>query len=242
MERDPPHEVVAVFAPHFEMGFVYTNGLSVVAASNIELMALDVQRQAVPSFHKCLNFLGSRLEKGHAILPGQKVMGDGDYVNMIVGVDESTNRYLLGKSVHVLMLFTFKTYKEPPFLTAAFVNNISKGNYAVELRADVNLLLVVPIERLPFTLSNGAIVGERELRIEYIKSKFAGRGNQFIRHINGNTLDNNIDNLAFVTAYDALVHVSDWTTNWVCYVTEEEAQFVRDNIDAFIAPYHIIPK
>lgn len=116
MERDPPHEVVAVFAPHFEMGFVYTNGLSVVAASNIELMALDVQRQAVPSFHKCLNFLGSRLEKGHAILPGQKVMGDGDYVNMIVGVDESTNRYLLGKSVHVLMLFTFKTYKEPPFL------------------------------------------------------------------------------------------------------------------------------
>lgn len=86
-------------------------------------------------------------------------------------------------------------------------------------------------------MSNGAIVGERELRIESIKNKFARERNQFIRHINGNTLDNNIHNLAWVNAYDALVHVNDWTTDWACYVTEEEAQFVRDNIETFMTLY-----
>jgi hypothetical protein len=99
VERDDyPHEVLAIFEPEAETGFVYTSGLSAVAASNIELMVLDVPRHSVPSFSNCLNFLVSRFEKGHAILPGQKAMRDGDYVNMIVGVDEGTNRYLLGKS------------------------------------------------------------------------------------------------------------------------------------------------
>ncbi len=101
------NEMITFFEPQAEIGFVYTNGLSAVAASNIELMALDIPRHSVRSFSNCLNFLGSRLEGGHAILPGQKGMRDGDYVNMIVGVDESTNRYLLGKSPSYVL--TFKT-------------------------------------------------------------------------------------------------------------------------------------
>src|SRR6056300_1261757 len=99
VERDPPHDIWVIFEPEAEIGFMYTRGLAAVAASNIEVIALDVSRDAIPSFSNCLNFLGSRLEEGHAILPGQKVMREAgttqDYMNMIVGVDESMNRYLL---------------------------------------------------------------------------------------------------------------------------------------------------
>ena len=93
------------------------------------------------------------------------------------------------------------------------------------------------MDKLPFTVSNGTVVGERELRIQAIKDKFASENNHFIRHINGNTLDNNIHNLAWCSVYDALEHIDDWTTDWMCYVTEKEAQFVRDNIDTFKALY-----
>ena len=157
VERDPRHEVVADFAPDAEIGCVYTNGLAAVAASPIELICLDVPRQAVPSFHNCLNFLASRLEEGHAILPGQKVMRDGVYVNMIVGVNERTNRYLLGEYV-----LPFQLLRTPHFSQLRLLIIFSLDNYAVEVRADfvvgadVKLLLVVPMDRLPLTLSNGA--------------------------------------------------------------------------------------
>ncbi len=119
VERDPPHDIWVIFEPEAEIGFMYTSGLAAVAASNIELIALDVSRDAIPSFSNCLNFLGSRLEEGHAILPGQKVMREAgttqDYMNMIVGVDESTNRYLLGEvTVMHVCGFTLLTARKAP--------------------------------------------------------------------------------------------------------------------------------
>ena len=118
-ERDHPHDIWVIFEPEAEIGFMYTSGLAAVAASNIELIALDVQRHSVPSFSNCLNFLGSRLKEGHAILPGQKVMREAgttqDYMNMIVGVDESTNRYLLGEvTVMHVCGFTLLSARKAP--------------------------------------------------------------------------------------------------------------------------------
>ena len=128
-ERDHPHDIWVIFEPEAEIGFMYTSGLAAVAASNIELIALDVQRHSVPSFSNCLNFLGSRLKEGHAILPGQKVMREAgttqDYMNMIVGVDESTNRYLLAEvTVMHVCGFTLLSAIGKPLLTATFVNYV----------------------------------------------------------------------------------------------------------------------
>lgn len=114
---------------------------------------------------------------------------------------------------------------------------VSVGKYTVKVGDDVNLLLVVPMDKLPFRLSNGTIVGKRELRIQSIKDKFERKGNAVFRHINGNASDCRAVNIARVSTYDALVHDSDWTTDWECYVTKKEARFVRDNIEAFIALY-----
>jgi hypothetical protein len=91
---------------------------------------------------------------------------------------------------------------------------------------------------LPFT-THGIVVGERELVIQAIKEKFASQGHKVARHLNGNTWDNRVVNLDWCNIYDALVHIDDWTTDWVCHVTEEEAKFVRDNIETFKAFLHL---
>ena len=48
----------------------------------------------------------------------------------------------------------------------------------------------------------------------------------FVRHVDGNTLNNYPTNLELVTLKDAFKHISDWTVDWVCFVTEEERAFL----------------
>jgi len=50
----------------------------------------------------------------------------------------------------------------------------------------------------------------------------------FIRHKNGDTLDNRATNLKAVTIQDAFKHVNDWKVDWVCFVTNEERSFLVD--------------
>ena len=49
----------------------------------------------------------------------------------------------------------------------------------------------------------------------------------FIRHVNGNTLDNRVENLRWVELKDALRNVATWKVDWVCYVTDEEVSFLK---------------
>jgi hypothetical protein len=50
----------------------------------------------------------------------------------------------------------------------------------------------------------------------------------FIRHVNGNTQDNRASNLAVVTLREAFNNIATWRVDWVCYVTEEEVEFVKN--------------
>ena len=59
-------------------------------------------------------------------------------------------------------------------------------------------------------------------------SKQRGR---FIRFLNGDTDDTSPENLAECSFYDAFVHIDDWTTDWIFFVSDEEQQFVRDNVE-----------
>ena len=58
-----------------------------------------------------------------------------------------------------------------------------------------------------------------------------------IRHFNGNNADNSPGNLAECTMYEALVHIDDWTSDWCCFLTQDEEKFVRDNIGTFRGLY-----
>jgi hypothetical protein len=50
----------------------------------------------------------------------------------------------------------------------------------------------------------------------------------FIRHINGDTLDNRVENLCFVKLKDAFRNISTWKVDWVCYLDAEEIKFLHD--------------
>jgi hypothetical protein len=54
----------------------------------------------------------------------------------------------------------------------------------------------------------------------------------YIRHVNGNTLDNRAENLVWVKLRDAFKHILDWRVDWVCYVTEEERAFLFNLLKA----------
>ena len=49
----------------------------------------------------------------------------------------------------------------------------------------------------------------------------------FIRHINGNTLDNRADNLCYVALIDAFRNIMTWKVDWVCYVDADEVRFMK---------------
>nr|QBK93552.1 MAG: hypothetical protein LCPAC404_02560 [Pithovirus LCPAC404] len=61
-------------------------------------------------------------------------------------------------------------------------------------------------------------------------------GGYFIRHINGDTLDNSICNLQRVHPKDAFAHV-DWKVDWVIDLTDEEIEFVKLNAEELVRIY-----
>ena len=50
----------------------------------------------------------------------------------------------------------------------------------------------------------------------------------FIRHVNGDTLDNRVVNLCWVKLKDAFKNITTWKVDWVIYLTSEEIKFVKD--------------
>ena len=50
----------------------------------------------------------------------------------------------------------------------------------------------------------------------------------FIRHIDGNTHNNRVENLCWVKLKDAFKNIATWKVDWVCYLTEEEVKFLKD--------------
>ena len=273
-------------------GFLYTDGIAKTHPLKLEFIALDIPRD-VPtrtdhfghydsmSVASVFNFLGERLLDGHNVLPGQLAESNGVRF-MIIDLSVEVRRALL-------------------------------ENYATRSGSDANLMLVLPLKMLPFTLppsitlhkwkdattllelalwkselgkcgadviipgvlpflsgfeigkAKGLVVGERELLIKKIQSilkcpgyelaletgeilihqqvynafrphpsgKSSMQRGMLIRHLNGVSSDNRADNLAECSIYEAMVHIDDWVTDWTCFLTEEEQQFVRENVDTF---------
>ena len=53
----------------------------------------------------------------------------------------------------------------------------------------------------------------------------------FIRHINGNTLDNDPQNLGWVTLEEAFKNISTWKVDWVIHLTPKEITQIRVGIE-----------
>lgn len=51
----------------------------------------------------------------------------------------------------------------------------------------------------------------------------------FVRHLDGDATNDCLLNGAWVHPYDALEHIDDWTTDILCDLSDEEAEFVKAN-------------
>jgi len=58
-------------------------------------------------------------------------------------------------------------------------------------------------------------------------NSFPGYPN-YIRHTNGDTLDNRPENLEIVHFRDALANIDNWKVDYVCEITEEEFAFLKN--------------
>jgi hypothetical protein len=50
----------------------------------------------------------------------------------------------------------------------------------------------------------------------------------FVRHKNGDTLDNRVENLEMVHIMDAFQHITEWKVGWISYITDAERSFLVD--------------
>ena len=60
-------------------------------------------------------------------------------------------------------------------------------------------------------------------KFQQIRNKL--RGKMLIRHLNGDTLDNRVENLGIVTLTEAWQNL-DWKVDWIIFVTDEERDFI----------------
>ena len=58
--------------------------------------------------------------------------------------------------------------------------------------------------------------------------KYLGE-NIFIRHIDGNKQNNNLDNLQWVTIDQTIKNIDNWTVDWVCYLDQKYHQQFIEN-------------
>ena len=62
----------------------------------------------------------------------------------------------------------------------------------------------------------------------------------FIRHKNGDILDNRAENLEHVHVREALAHINDWKVDWVSFITDEERFFLVDMLTQVPEIYHYV--
>ena len=163
------HECVYSIEPDEDVGFIYTKGIKDTHPSKVEFITLNVSKDDLTMVGSLFNFLAERLLDGHEVRPYQNASEnnglDGKF--SILPLEEGDKKKLL-------------------------------ENYACECEEDTNLLLLVHQSDLPLTLPANAtasgeekVVGEKSIVVNTIREKWETETmGQFIRHVNGNTLDN----------------------------------------------------
>ena len=128
------------------------------------------------------------------------------------------------------------------FLLVAVDGDVRRAlldHYATDCRDDANLLLLVPIDAIPFRLpeavtgGRSVAVGERALAMYKIRQKWT---DDPIMFVNGDRQDCRWCNLVKVSMHYALTNpycVADWGMD----LTDEEIKFVDKNRDAFAKFY-----
>lgn len=136
----------------------------------------------------------------------------------------------LGKSADVIIPGVL------PFLSGF---EIGKAKGFVVGEREVRIKKIQNIFRCPgyeLAMKTGEILIHQQIYNAFHPHPFGKNSMQrgmLIRHLNGVSADNRAENLAECSVYEALMHIDDWVTDWTCFLTEEEQQFVRENVDTF---------
>ena len=187
--------------------FVYTEGVSTSHPACVEFIALDVKLEDVHAAAMTFDFLTRRLLDGYSVCGGQ-MCESGGMTCHIIELDDSNNRYLL------------ENY-------ACQCGSGSSYDYDT-----IKLLLIVPVQSVPFKLPNGNVVGHKETKMTVIRKKWSKHSMFWIRSIDGNPRNAALYNLAQVSPYQAMLH-PEWTCTWIMDLSEEEIEFVRSHSTEF---------
>ena len=190
--------------------FVYTEGVSTSHPACVEFIALNVKRADAEDVAHTFDFLTRRLLDGYSVCGGQTCESNGMKFH-IIELDYANNQYLL------------ENY-------ACQCGSGSSLDYDT-----IKLLLIVPVRSVPFTLPNGSVVGQEEMKIADIRNKWSANPN-WIRSLDGNAGNCNFRNLAWVSPYQAMLH-PEWTCTWVIGLSDEEIDFVRSHSPEFASMY-----
>ena len=74
-------------------------------------------------------------------------------------------------------------------------------------------------------------------KFQQIRNKL--RGKMLVRHLNGDTLDNRVENLGIVTLTEAWQNLH-WKVDWILFVTDEERDFILGMFMRTPEVYHYI--
>jgi hypothetical protein len=101
-----------------------------------------------------------------------------------------------------------------PLVVCKVRKMISQILREVKNKKDRTIVQMLKVRKTSPTMENGAAAGLRT-----IIRKVASQG--LVRHMNGNTLDNRVENLQYVTVAQAFLHKS-WTVDAVCLLDDQE--------------------
>lgn len=222
------HIIKCIIDPDDTHGFLYTVNLAPKHPAHPEFLSFNCPREDLKTIASLMNFLASRLHEGHEVADGQ-VAQQADVNYMVFGVPRCVNQALLQSHAtaccqHSSLLVL------APLVSIPFTITMESGeSHTFDVSGKMKHF--VQKEKLTTT-------GPDKSMYKSITEKWAEQnfGKFFFRNVSGDWRDVNPKNYEIIPIHVAMLH-PEWHVDWDSELTEEEAAFVRGNMNVFANLY-----